>query len=252
MSFADWLRKQTPTWFRNTNGDALWKQTGAMLDKQTDLLLQGVLSRFPTKGSLDNVTDPVNPAYALPADDALTAQGFDRQLPRGPGETSAAYSARLQAAWDAWHYGGSHWGVLQALRLAGFTGPTAYVVQDNGRFVRLTGSAGLPADMTFGTLSVCADSGRPGWVFDTRRDFFSRFALVYTSMPAGAGALNTSAGQSAQNTIVRAWKPSEAIFAGTYVITGARIWGFSASPPALPTWGTGNWGGSSTFIGPDL
>lgn len=238
MSYAKWLPAQAPPPLAGPNGNALFQRLGEMFDEQRDRLLQGVLARFPTQGSVD-----ANGIYSTPPSDAQDAMGEDRGLPRASGETDAAYATRLQNAWDTWDYAGSHYGVLRALSVAGYITPSAIVVQDNGRYARLTGGAGTVADLSFGTLAACADrSGNPGWLFDFQTDFYSRFALVYTSMPA---ALNTKSGQTVHNQIVNQWRPAKANFVGTYVIASGRIWGFAASPPALPTWGTGNWGGSN-------
>lgn len=255
MSYAAWLKTKAPATQQGRVGGPYWTAVGQILDAQRDQALQAVLSQFPTQGALDTSQTPA--ALVLPPSDALDAIGYDRGLPRAASESPAdsggardqAYAARLLAAWSIWAYGGSHYGILRALQLAGYSSPGAIIVQDNGRYSTLTGGAGTVADITFGTLAVCADRGRPGWTFDARTDFYSRFGLVFTSMPA---ALSTPAGQSALNALVHLWRPAKALFAGTWVITSARIWGFAASPPTLPTWGTGNWGGASTFISPNV
>ena len=80
---------------------------------------QSILAGFPTKGALDSINFPANPQYALAPSDALDAIGFDRGLPRGVAESPAdnggakdqAYAARLLGAWQAWKYGGSHYGL---------------------------------------------------------------------------------------------------------------------------------------------
>lgn len=251
MSYGDWLPKQAPPPLAGPNGSAFFQREGEMLDEQRDRLLQGVLARFPTQGSVDS-----NGTYSTPPSDALDAMGFDRKLPRGPAEVilggdsapvaaakDLAYATRLQAAWTIWDYAGSHYGVLHALEVAGFTGPRGIIVQDNGRWSQITGSAGTVADLSYGNTSACANrAGAPGWFFDLQTDFFARFALVYTSMPS---LLNTPSGQTLHNQIINSWRPGNKNFIGTYVIASGRIWGFAASPPALHAWGTGNWGGSN-------
>lgn len=216
-----------------------------MLDAERDKANQGTLARFPLKGSVD-----ANGVYGPPPSDALDAMGFDRGLPRGAGESDANYAARLGIAWDTWAYAGAHYGVLRALSAAGYTSPSAIIVQDNGRWSRLTGSAGTIADMAMGDLAACATrSNQPGWTFDNQNDFWSRFALVYTSMPT---ALNTPSGKTIHNKIVNQWRPGLADFIGTYVIGSGRIWGFAASPTTLPVWGSFTWGGTSSFIEPTV
>lgn len=238
MSYADWLPNQAPPPLAGPNGAALLQRLGQMFDEQADRLRQGTLARFPTQGSVDGLG-----TYGTPPSDALDAMGSDRGLPRGPTELDAAYATRLQAAWTIWDYAGSHYGVLHALEVAGFVSPRAIIVQDNGRWSQITGSAGTVADLTFGSLAAQANrGGAPGWFFDLQTAFYARFALVYTTMPA---ALNSKAGQTIHNQIIQKWRPGNKNFVGTYVIAGGRIWGFAASPPTLPVWGTGVWGGSN-------
>lgn len=251
MSYGDWLPKQAPPWLAGPNGSVLLQRLGEMFDEQRDRLNQGVLARFPTQGSVDS-----NGTYGTPPSDALDAMGEDRGLPRGPAEVilstdissvvaakDLAYATRLQAAWTTWDYAGTHWGILHALEVAGFTSPRGFIVQDNGRWSQITGSAGTVADLSYGDLSTCVDrGGAKGWSFDFRTDFYARFALVYASMPS---LLNTPSGQTLHNQIINSWRPGNKNFVGTYVIASGRIWGFAATPPALPTWGTGNWGGSN-------
>lgn len=245
MPYSRWLPTLAPPPLAGPNGANLLKQLGAMFDEQRDRANQGTLSSFPTKGSVDS-----NGVFGTPPSDALDAIGFDRKLPRGPGESDAAYGARLQAAWTAWSYAGSHYGVLRALSDAGFVSPKAILVQDNGRWSQITGGAGTIADWTFGNLTPQPNrGGDPGWFFDLDTDFFSRFALVYTSMPT---ALDSASAQTVHNQFVNTWRAGKADFIGTYVILSGRIWGFAASPPTLPLWGTGTWGGSSHFILPNV
>lgn len=241
MSYRHWLPAQAPAWLQDDVGTAEAGETGGMLDDQRDRVLQGILARFPTKGALDTTTDPDNPTLALPPGDAQDNIGADRMLPRAPAESDAAYGARLKGAWDTWPYAGSHWGVLQALRLAGYA--DMVIVQDNGRYSQLTASSGTPSDVTFGSLmTMVTRGGHPGWMFDTRTDYYSRFALVFT---ADAANLQSDAGRSALNERVNAWKPSKAAFVGTYVILSGRLFGW----PVGRTFGTEpNLGGNSVRV----
>jgi hypothetical protein len=253
MSYEKWLPAQATPPFRDANGEHLLGMLGKMLDAERDKALQGTLARFPLKGSVD-----VNGIYGPPPSEALDAMGFDRGIPRAGTETAdnggpndLAYAARLNNAWTSWTYAGAHYGVLRALSVAGFITPSAIIVQDNGRYSQLTGVAGTIADLTIGDLAICANrAGLPGWTFDHQTNYFSRFAIIYTSMPA---ALNSKSGQTIHNKIVNQWRPGKADFIGTTVITSGRIFGFAASPPTLPLWGSvGNWGGAATFIPPTI
>lgn len=215
--YATYLPTQGAPWLQQTNGQALSGALGSELDTQLDRLRQGLLARFPVKG---NVQAGV---YGLPSDDALDQIGADRQLPRGSGESSAAYAARLLAAWDAWEFAGTHYGVLRALQVAGYA--NMVIVQDNGRWAKLVGSAGDITDLTFGTLMACVTrpSSHAGWTFDGRIDFYSRFGIVFT---ADAANLSSTAGQLTLNAIVNLWRPAKAQYVASYVILAGRLLGW--------------------------
>ena len=223
MSYASWLQTQGPSWILGPQGKALARTTGAAYDAQRDRILQAVLARFPTAGQLDTTPGSATFGQLLVAPtDALDEIGNDRQLPRGPGEADATYAARLQAAWDIWPFAGSHYGVLRAVKGAGYVG--AITVQDNGRWARLTGSAGTIADLTIGSLMACKTrSGHPGWTFDGRTTFYSRFGLVFE---ATAANLESVSGQAILNSLVNEWRPAGTAFVGTWVILVSHILGW--------------------------
>jgi hypothetical protein len=263
--YTSWLPKQLPGGFSRTQFIALMKSTGQLLDAQEDFLRQAVLAGFPTKGALDLINFPTNPQYALAPSDALDAIGSDRGLPRAVAESPAdnggtndqAYAARLLGAWEAWKYGGSHYGLLRALALAGYT--DMVIVQQNGRDAQLTGSTGTVADLSLGALMTCADrlnppwtSLPPGWDFSGYSDntFWSIFGLVFTADASnlqsnGDGSL--SPGQVAIARITEGWKPSEMAFFGSYVILAGNVLGW----PTSQTLGSGETlGGNSVRIIP--
>jgi hypothetical protein len=209
-------------------GRAQWTAVGKMLDVQEDMLRQAILSGFPTKGALDNVTDPAHPVQVPPADDALAVIGADRGLPRGSGETSANYAARLLVAWEQWKYGGAHYGLLRALAIAGFA--DFVVVQQNGRYSKLTGSSGTIADLTLGSLMNCVTrSNHPGWTFDWRDDFWTVFGVVFTAdhanlQPNGDGSV--SPGQALLTAMCVQWRQSKDNYDGAAVILAGRLLGW--------------------------
>lgn len=244
MAYADWLKTQGPSWILGPQGKALAGATGGAYDIQRDRILQAVLARFPTAGQLDSTPGSATFGQLLTApSDALDQIGADRGLPRASGEADAAYAARLLAAWDIWPFAGSHYGVLRALKTAGY--PGAIIVQDNGRWSRLTGSAGTIADMTQGSLMACINrSSHPGWTFDDRTDFYSRFGIVFET---DASNLSSTGGQAILNGIVDEWRPAKALFVGSFVILVGRIFGWTTGI----TFGTApNLGGNSVRIIP--
>lgn len=236
--YETWLPGQGPDWLMGPNGQALKAALGAELDYHEDRVRWGVRARFPTKGSADKATGGIGPA----PDDALAQIGFDRMLRRGPGELSGAYAARLQNAWDAWAFAGSHYGLLRALQIAGYA--DMKVVQQNGRYAYLSGTAGDLSDLSFGSLMTCATRAwLPGWTFDWRDEFYSQFGLVFTSYAENISESNES-GQAILNEIVREWKPAKAYYAGAWVIRSGMLLGW----PTERTLGTDpNLGGNDTY-----
>ena len=77
----------------------------------------------------DGLTDAVAACFVETCpEDALDKAGRDRGLPRGTGEATSAYRARLVNAWIAYQEGGTKLGIQNRLSEAGFTG--AQVVED--------------------------------------------------------------------------------------------------------------------------
>lgn len=227
------------SWLMNTNGRALGRQTAGVIDNLDDRLLQGMLARFPTKGSLD-----ATGAFGPPPTDAIDEQAADRKLRRGPAESNASLGARVQNAWDMWPLAGGHYAILRQLQIAGYA--TMNVVQDNGRYAHLVGGAGDLTDLAFGTLMTCADRDgvTPGWMFDTRRgEYFSQFGILFTT---DAANLQTAAGQTILNSIVEDWGPGDAIYVGAWVVLTGRLLGW----PTTRTLGSGGTlgGASHRFI----
>jgi hypothetical protein len=236
--YQKWLPQQGAEWLSGLRGQALKRALGAELDYQTGRLLQGLLARFPTKGNVD-----ANGLYGLPPTDALDQQGLDRRLRRGPGESDADYSARLYAAWEAWQFAGSHYGVLRALANAGYA--AMKIIQQNGRYAYLSGTAGDITDLAFGTLMPCANrpAFAPGATFSARTDFYSEFVVLFTT---DAANLSDSSGQAILVEIVKEWKPAKAHFVAAVVLLTGSLWGW----PTTRKWGDAGlkWGSGTTRI----
>lgn len=218
MSYKQWQTQSAPGFLQGANGKALVGGLGQAKDDQVTLLKQAVKARFPD--------------YA--PTDALPAIGGERQIDRGPTETDDSYRGRLKAAWDAWQFGGSAYGILRQLWAAGMT--TAQLVQMNGVVFWLD-TDGL-------TLKTATLSTTPYvFGFDAPLTFWSKFAIVF---PVGT-ALLTTAQQSALKTIVARWKRGSATYLGATVVQTGRLWGVP-----IAAWGSGGtWGGStSTYYSP--
>lgn len=229
--YSNWLptagAPTRPAWLMNTNGRALGKQTAGVLDDLDNRLLQGMLARFPIKGSV------AAGVYGPPPSDALDEQATDRKLRRGPAESDTSVGLRIKSAWDDWELAGAHYAVLRQLQIAGYS--TMKIVQDNGRYVFLSGSAGDLTDLAFGTLMTCADRTgvTPGWTFDTRQgSYFSQFGILFTT---DAANLSDVGGQAILNSIVADWGPGDATYVGAWVILAYRLLGW----PTTRTLGSG-------------
>jgi len=99
-----------PIWLRTGNARAWRESIGALCDWTLDVLKQAVQARF----------------VSLAPVDALPWIGWERRLPRYPGDTDATYRTRLAAAWDRWQYAGTETGILAGLEDIGFTEAAIY------------------------------------------------------------------------------------------------------------------------------
>lgn len=224
-SYVDYMPSVAPPWLRRNVGDKYWQAVGQMLDAEAQRFRDATLASFPDDA---------------PAD-ALDAIGRDRGLPRAAGEGDAAYRVRLRQAWEAWGGddtpitgkgggAGTHLGMLNALRALGLpigaSGMT--IVQQNGRYSQLDGAGNL----VVGSLMNCvhrldltgAINVQPGWTFEGRDTFYSEFGLVF---PADVPTLTANSVLAAGvHQAVRKWRPSKALFVGTWIIVAGRTLGW--------------------------
>jgi hypothetical protein len=219
MPYEEDLPKRLPPPWRDERGVAFGRAVGRRLDSVVQSFREAVFARLPV----------------LAPADALKYHGKERQIDRGPTETDEAYALRLQTAWDAWAgddtpftgAGGgaaSHLGMLRALQGIGIPmGPSgAIIVQQNGRYVHLDGAGNL----VVGTLMFCVNrqnlagaiESRPGWTFEARDNFYSEFGIVFP--------IPTVFDPAALNAVVTKWRPSKALFIGTWVIESGRVLGW--------------------------
>jgi hypothetical protein len=237
--YRTWQYFNGPPWLQGNNSGKFEQEFGGVKDSFLDRARLGVLARMP--GAATREVPPIQSGDPTPVapTDALDLIGADRLRRRAPSETDSAYAPRLITAWEDFALLGGPLGLLTELATLGYTG--ANIIQDNGRYWYLTG-----ATLTSGTLMTMINRGRAGWMFDTRDDLWSRFALLFT---ADASNLSDVAGQAILNSTVQQWRPHVSTFIGTFVILAGRVWGW---PTTSHTWGSGNWGGNSCrFIPPD-
>jgi hypothetical protein len=105
MSFTDILARYTPPFLLKPWGRKWVDAVGGELDKLVDRTYAAVLSRMPKRAP----------------DDALDVIGWERMLPRMPGETLASYSLRLWSAWWTWLWSGTSYGIMLAFEAMGWT-----------------------------------------------------------------------------------------------------------------------------------
>lgn len=218
MSYRLWRQSLVPTTHQRPAGQAFQGALGDVEDSLIDRAKQAVKARFPL----------------LAPPDALTAIGVERQMPQGPGESTAAYAARLVDAWTAWQWAGTPYGMLRAFYATGYTnvvlaqvlGGNQYTLDANGALVISSGGSWTPTYV-----------GDPFW---------SRFDLIFpTPLPASwiAGGVPDAASSEANfvRSLLRLWKPGHARVGRILIQTSGKLWGY----PASQVWGAGTWGGSN-------
>jgi hypothetical protein len=211
-----------PPWLRDAVSDTLHRAQGDGKDSLVQRLRGGLKARFPLVGP----------------EDALPVIGAERQVERGPAEPASAYAARLVIAWDTWEFGGTPWGILNALWEMGHRTPV---------LITQAGSVhALNADRELVTTNI------PGGYHAFTPDFFNAFEL-YFPLPlpdAWSGGVPLSASSEANGVrrIVNRWKPAHARFGRVRIQLTGHIWG----QPGLEWDEEGEtWGGTQKVWGPD-
>lgn len=214
-----------PQWMRRPWWTKFWIAIGAVLDMVTTAAKYAVKARFP------------DPQFA--ATDALDAQGGERILPRGRTgagpESDAGFASRLVDAWNIWYWGGTAYGLLTALRTAGY--PTAILETVGGWQYSLDGGGNLVI------VELLEVSGLLGtWLVRGSRSYWSEFSVVFSQpslpTPATGSVSDWTVALPAGNSIevanlvstVKKWRPAFAYCAGITAITAGRSWGY---PPNL-------------------
>jgi hypothetical protein len=181
-----------PAWMRDTgNGmDAVHAGKGDVKDSLAERIKQAVIAGFALRAPTD----------------ALALIGKDRSLPRGLGETDANYALRLQHAWDSWPYAGTAFGLLNALRYAGYN-----VVLLQGR------TYAYSLDVAGNLVITSYPPAYPYWHFDGTPSNWARFDVLFQpSYQAGWRSTGTS--------------QTFAALAGSSSSFGAGNWAFTGTP----------------------
>ena len=103
-----------PGFLQQTYGAAWNTYFGLIKDQLLSWIKQGIAARFALTAPLDSIG----------------LIGLERGMSQGVNETLASYQSRILNAWGAWTIGGTAWGMLAQLSIAGYS--TAYIVSTNG------------------------------------------------------------------------------------------------------------------------
>lgn len=205
-TFKDYIVGSAPPWLNDPSGQAMLRAIGDGKDYLLDVAKQGVKARFPL----------------LAPSDALNQIGGERQLPRGPGESTASYAARLRGAWDTWPWAGTPTGVLNALWDAGYT--NVWLVVQKGRVYTLNASRQLVVMNT-------STDGISSFTFPSP-NFWSTF-LAYFPHPHPASWIANGVPSSSSDEanlirgLIQKWKPGFSTFSRVVIADTGLLWGLS-------------------------
>ena len=231
--YQTYLQALVPTAFQDAVGQAFVGALASGIDSAADRLAQSVKAKL----------SGLSPA------DALAAVGAERIIERGPSESDAVYSARLQGAWDTWPWAGTPYGLLNSFKGLGYPNTGVVLAQVRG---------GRVCSLDAGGNFVVATAGNSLWSTDALKapvaspydqSFWSKFDVLFVSpfvSSWGGGSTLPSSSSDEVNRIRRiiaAWKPAHATCNRIAVLTTAKWWGY----PTTQVWGaaTGNWSGSA-------
>jgi hypothetical protein len=200
-SFAEFQEQNAPGWLQGEDGKRWSRAQGEAKDGLLARAVEAVKLRMP------GICPP----------DGLAAIGSERGMPRGPNESTESYRARIADAWQTWPWAGTAYGLLRALRAAGYVSVTiaqvlrrAYALDANG-------------DLVVTVLD-------PGWGTGDGGAFWSKFAVIFYA----PGPLPPAGDPTDQLTLirllVRQWKSAHATCDGIYVVRSGWMFGFPPTP----------------------
>lgn len=217
LLYRDYAVDLSPPWLLQPQGQVFMRALGDVRDAITQHLKNGVQARFSSSA----------------APDALSAQGNDREIERGPTDTDQGYAARLKGAWDTWEFAGTPTGVLSALFDAGYTNVVLVTTRQTHTF----NSSRQLVSTTLSTPRAFSP-GAPFW-----NAFLVWFPVPFiTSWQISGVPASGSAEADGVRRLVNRWKPAHAIVTGYIATVTGNFWG----QPGLK-WGDSGlkWGGSN-------
>ncbi len=201
-----------PPWLRGTYGTAWLAAMGQLKDTVAGWAKEAVKARMP----------------ALAPSDALARIGQERGIGRGIVEPETNYRARLQAAFTAWQWGGTAYGLLLALVAAGYPSPIVQI--QNARQYSLDANGNLVNSNLAMPVNLGGSPIR--W-----SDFAVFISQPWPSWWGGSAPADGSTDQQTVANIIRGWKPAHARNV-KLVVLNAPTWGVSLVWNSF-TWGSG-------------
>lgn len=235
FTYAGYQLALMPPWLQGFWGERWATGFGTLKDVFVEGAIQAVECRW----------------LATCPEDALQYIGLERLMPQNPGESMAAYRARLKLAWLLWPFVGTKQGILTALGQLGFSNVT---IKENIDWTYPPSPAFAP----FGTLTVSgATNTNPISITSTAHGLSTgKYVTI-----AGVGG-NTAANGSWYITVVDAntftipVAGNGAYTAGGTIVAGLewwRFWVIISQPNGFgpPIWriGDGSVVGTSLRIG---
>jgi hypothetical protein len=208
----------SPSWLQGPLGAAWAGAVGSAKDEIASRAKQAVKASLP---------------LICPAD-ALAVIGEEVGLPRGIVEPEASYRSRLAAAYEAWVWAGTPYGLLRAFQLAGY--PSVLVQCQSGKQFTL-GAGGALADLAISSMAAPVHLG------GSPSELWSDLAVLITkpwpTWWSGAPADGTNDQKAAAALIVK-WKNAYNRCVKLTVVDGPT-WG-------IMTWGAFTWGGGTNTV----
>ena len=160
-------RRLAPAWLQTPKNAAWLRASGDLKDSLVERCKNAVKARFAR----------------LAPRDGLDRIGGERQISRSPAESNSAYAERVANAWGTWRWAGTAYGVLRALRDAGY--PGAYIGIVNGLLYSLDPSGLVIEKLPAGS-----------WACDATPEFWSKFVVMFPEPPFCVGLMFQGASTS--------------------------------------------------------
>lgn len=213
-TFRSYMLDIAPPWLLTAHGQPFMQAIGMMKDSLYFRAVEAVRARFVRYSSTS----------------ALAALGVERGLPRSPGESDLSYAGRLRNAWDIWSRAGTAFGMLTALRAAGYE--NVYLAIFSGKLYSLDADDEL----------VTEDLDPGSWKFrDVDDDYWSRFIVLFPEpllarwVTDGVPAEDSDEANAIRE-IIRRWKPAHMHCDEIAIATSAITFDFYAAGTTLNAW----------------